>query len=334
MKISQLAIYAMAVCSSHALAQPIPAGAGTISDAMRMIVPYPFEVTIDDRVPPDTIVRWSAADEWIAALHSIADQAQIRVLPFWQEGRIEIHPALVASPAEPVLEEGHHETSWESDIAAGESIAAAVIGLDAAALPEPAVTQPIADDQPGFAPERGIPPSVASLIETEADTAPVPPEALTPELDVASSVHATSEELAVEEPEEEPMGTPEVVARPVSTFTAVAAAVVATEEPAGNTLPESSVQRTFTVTKEDRTIRETLQRWAAQVGWQHEPEHWQAPRDLPVISGGSYTTDFRSAVRILLDSSRFTDMPVHPCFHSNMVVRVVPEAELCNKAAR
>lgn len=97
---------------------------------------------------------------------------------------------------------------------------------------------------------------------------------------------------------------------------------------------EVAQKHVFRVSAEDKTLREALQRWAKEAGWVHEPEHWQVLRDLPINAADNYEADFRGAVRALLASSRFTDMPVQPCFHSNKVVRVVSEAELCDKNRR
>lgn len=96
-------------------------------------------------------------------------------------------------------------------------------------------------------------------------------------------------------------------------------------------IPATPSFAVLSVTPNDKTIRDVLQRWSKQSGWTHEQEHWQVARDLPVRGSENYEIDFRSAVRALLDTSRMTDMPVQPCFHSNKVMRVVAEAELCNK---
>lgn len=95
--------------------------------------------------------------------------------------------------------------------------------------------------------------------------------------------------------------------------------------------PKKQELHKFTVKIEDKTMRQVLNRWAKEMNWVHDQEHWQVQRDLPIIGADSYETEFKTAVRSLLSSSKFTDMPVQPCFHSNRVVRVVAEAELCSK---
>jgi hypothetical protein len=91
----------------------------------------------------------------------------------------------------------------------------------------------------------------------------------------------------------------------------------------------------FDVTTSDQTMRDVLVRWATSAGWVHSPEHWTIDRDLP-ISGTAdssvFGMDFKDATRKLLASSDLTDRPVQPCFYSNRVVRVVPKAEICDRA--
>lgn len=89
----------------------------------------------------------------------------------------------------------------------------------------------------------------------------------------------------------------------------------------------------FTVARSDKTIRETLAKWAKSVDWTNEPEHWTVGFDLPVLSAADLGTDFKAAVRALLSSTDLTNMPLQPCFYSNQVLRIVPKAELCDKSA-
>lgn len=90
---------------------------------------------------------------------------------------------------------------------------------------------------------------------------------------------------------------------------------------------------TFAVSRDDRTIRETLARWSKSVSWVNEPEHWTVPYDLPVLSAADLGPDFKGAVRSLLSSTDLTNMPLQPCFYSNQVLRIVPKAELCDRAS-
>lgn len=93
----------------------------------------------------------------------------------------------------------------------------------------------------------------------------------------------------------------------------------------------------FEVLGSDRTIREVLQRWARGSGWTHDPVHWALQRDFPVqgtASAESFPSTFKDAARVLLSSTEGSDLPVQPCFYTNNVVRVVPQAEVCDRAAQ
>lgn len=91
----------------------------------------------------------------------------------------------------------------------------------------------------------------------------------------------------------------------------------------------------FDVTKEDKTVRETLARWAFSAGWAHEMSHWTLDRDHPIeglADSSQFGPDFRGAVRKLLASTENTDRPAQPCFYSNSVVRVIAKAEMCDRS--
>lgn len=87
----------------------------------------------------------------------------------------------------------------------------------------------------------------------------------------------------------------------------------------------------YSVSPTDQNFRKLLKRWASQAGFTFTDEHWTLTRDVPIIASGSLGTDFKTAVRIALDSTELTSMPARPCFYSNGVLRVVPRAELCNR---
>lgn len=103
---------------------------------------------------------------------------------------------------------------------------------------------------------------------------------------------------------------------------------------AGTTLAEAAAAASsgFNVYAEDKTVREVLKRWAANVNWTFRDEHWTLDRDLPVlgaVSAEHLGEDFRTAVRTLLASTELTDRPVQPCFYTNHVLRVIPLAASC-----
>lgn len=105
--------------------------------------------------------------------------------------------------------------------------------------------------------------------------------------------------------------------------------------PVGNSVvsaeqPAPAMQ--FTVSRADRTIRETLVKWSKAAGWTFDSEHWVLDRDIPVSGSANLGTDFKSATRQLLKSTELSDKPAQPCFYSNGVVRVIPINDTCARA--
>ncbi|HLT98593.1 MAG TPA: TcpQ domain-containing protein [Burkholderiaceae bacterium] len=87
----------------------------------------------------------------------------------------------------------------------------------------------------------------------------------------------------------------------------------------------------YAVSPADLTIRQALERWARQAGWAFSSEHWAVDVDIPLVGEAAFTTDFKSAVRELLEATEMGDRPLQPCFYSNQVLRVVPYAQPCDR---
>jgi hypothetical protein len=81
----------------------------------------------------------------------------------------------------------------------------------------------------------------------------------------------------------------------------------------------------------DLNFRRLFKRWAMQAGYTFGDEHWTLQRDVPIVASAALGTDFKSAVREVLDSTELTSMPARPCFYSNKVLRVVPRNEQCDR---
>jgi len=113
--------------------------------------------------------------------------------------------------------------------------------------------------------------------------------------------------------------------------------------PPGSTIKTSGVSQPaqsmvvvlpkFDTSPGDRTVREALVRWAGLAKWTHEPVHWTVPVDLSINGTAEFGYDFKTSVRSLLSASEMSGAPLQPCFYSNMVLRVVPKAELCDRTA-
>lgn len=122
--------------------------------------------------------------------------------------------------------------------------------------------------------------------------------------------------------------------RKVIELLALAAAKVAPVNAAPVTPEVKAIK--FEVVATDRNVREVLQRWAGAAGWKHDQIHWTLSRDFPIegtASADYFKGDFKSAVRTLLSSTQTTDLPAQPCFYTNHIIRVVPQAELCDRLA-
>lgn len=80
------------------------------------------------------------------------------------------------------------------------------------------------------------------------------------------------------------------------------------------------------------TVRTALDRWSKSAGWAFGPEHYTVSFDIPVVANhDNLGTDFKTSVRLLLDSTALTDAPIQPCFYSNRVLRVVLRSERCDR---
>ncbi|MDX3907344.1 MAG: TcpQ domain-containing protein [Pigmentiphaga sp.] len=89
----------------------------------------------------------------------------------------------------------------------------------------------------------------------------------------------------------------------------------------------------YEATPADRNIRQALMRWAKAAGWTFEAEHWTVDVDIPLAGSARLGSDFKAAVRTLLASTELSAHPLQPCFYSNLVLRVIPYAESCDRTA-
>jgi len=98
-------------------------------------------------------------------------------------------------------------------------------------------------------------------------------------------------------------------------------------------VPLPAPVQTWSVSVEDRTLREALARWAAREGWTFEPEHWAMNVDIPLVASAEFTGSFKDAVRELMSATEMSRTPAQPCFYSNQVLRVVAYTESCDRMA-
>lgn len=84
---------------------------------------------------------------------------------------------------------------------------------------------------------------------------------------------------------------------------------------------------TYRVTPGDENLRLLVERWSKMVGWK---AIWDVDKDILIGSQGQMAGDWKTAIRWVLNSSKFGDVAVKPCFYNNSVVRVVRETVKCN----
>lgn len=95
--------------------------------------------------------------------------------------------------------------------------------------------------------------------------------------------------------------------------------------------PVEPPARILDVTLADQNLRRVLTRWAEESGWIFRAEHWTPDVDIAISARASFSSDFKSSVRALLAGTELSSRPLQPCFYANQVLRVVPQAERCDR---
>jgi hypothetical protein len=97
----------------------------------------------------------------------------------------------------------------------------------------------------------------------------------------------------------------------------------------GASTSQAEVKPVWHVEMADSTFQKLFGRWAMTAGW---TSRWDVPQDIPVIAEYTFEGSFTDAVFSVTDSTDGTDMPIHPCFYTNNLVRIVPVSVVCNPA--
>lgn len=90
--------------------------------------------------------------------------------------------------------------------------------------------------------------------------------------------------------------------------------------------PVVSGTLTFSVTPADVNLRDALDRWLQQQGWQLA---WKIDDDLPLEFNASFTGDFTSVLQQVMKATNHMRTPTRACRHSNNVIRVIARAGNC-----
>ncbi|SIT27744.1 TcpQ domain-containing protein [Achromobacter sp. MFA1 R4] len=120
---------------------------------------------------------------------------------------------------------------------------------------------------------------------------------------------------------------------PAAAYKDAAVKDAAVNEAASRRAPDAAQASLFRAAPPDATLRAVLARWADAAGWTFQPQHWAVDVDIPLAATAEFSGDFKTAVRGLLGATELADRPLQPCFYGNRVLRVVPLAQSCSRAA-
>ncbi|KUY92720.1 MULTISPECIES: toxin co-regulated pilus biosynthesis Q family protein [unclassified Burkholderia] len=112
---------------------------------------------------------------------------------------------------------------------------------------------------------------------------------------------------------------------PASTTAAPSTDVAAVVLP-GAGAPAATGTLTFSVTPADVNLRDALDRWLQQQGWQLA---WKIDDDLPLEFNASFTGDFTSVLQQVMKATNHMRTPTRACRHTNNVIRVIARAGNC-----
>lgn len=98
--------------------------------------------------------------------------------------------------------------------------------------------------------------------------------------------------------------------------------------------PEEKPEAVFELRLKDKTLRQTLMRWARQAKWVFAPEHWVLEVDFPIKSDARFEGGFETAVAQLLAAAELNAYRLQACFYSNQVLRVLPWPQDCDPGVR
>ncbi|MEZ2354174.1 toxin co-regulated pilus biosynthesis Q family protein [Caballeronia sp. RCC_10] len=95
---------------------------------------------------------------------------------------------------------------------------------------------------------------------------------------------------------------------------------------AGATAPGGVLS--FSITPQDINMRNALDRWLQQQGWQLA---WKIDDDLPLEFNATFSGDFKSVLTQVMLATNHMRTPTRVCKHTNNVIRVVARAANCQE---
>ncbi|KVK87713.1 pilus assembly protein [Burkholderia ubonensis] len=90
--------------------------------------------------------------------------------------------------------------------------------------------------------------------------------------------------------------------------------------------PQPPSALTFSVAPQDVNLRDALDRWLQQQGWQLA---WKIDDDLPLEFNAAFSGDFTSVLEQVMKATNHMRTPTRACRHTNHVIRVIARAGNC-----
>ncbi|MFM0136393.1 toxin co-regulated pilus biosynthesis Q family protein [Caballeronia sp. Lep1P3] len=145
-----------------------------------------------------------------------------------------------------------------------------------------------------------------------------------PSVDLAATAPAAAAALKAATSGSAPVALPGAPApSPVGSLD-VAPVVVPSQ--AGATAPGGVLS--FSITPQDINMRNALDRWLQQQGWQLA---WKIDDDLPLEFNATFSGDFKSVLTQVMQATNHMRTPTRVCKHTNNVIRVVARAANCQE---
>ncbi|SEK10242.1 toxin co-regulated pilus biosynthesis Q family protein [Paraburkholderia diazotrophica] len=94
----------------------------------------------------------------------------------------------------------------------------------------------------------------------------------------------------------------------------------------GAPAPAPASAPSFAITPQDINLRNALDRWLQQQGWQLA---WKIDDDLPLEFNATFSGDFDSVLTQVMRATNHMRTPTRICEHTNNVIRVVARAANC-----
>jgi len=173
------------------------------------------------------------------------------------------------------------------------------------------------------------PPKLESPAPTVSAPLPAATEA-TPGANTAASAPISVAANEASSPTNEVTASPQQVTPTAGTVVTVE---VAPTEPAAEPEVVDPPKQIWRVSPQDGTVRQALNRWAADANWTFGPDQWELNFDIPIQAPAEFEADsFQEATQALSQAVAMSESPIRPCFYGNRVLRMLPFTRSCNRS--